>query len=115
VARDQRDKTDKTDQRTRLNAELAFQYARGGVRKKAEPGRGGLSEELGDLAEGEVETELDASAHEANAGEQADAAQAIAPEAKKSIFELPRREPARPALPSDTVAPGAPGGPSKPK
>jgi hypothetical protein len=121
VARDQRDQRNQRNQagqagkpdqadRTRLNAELSYQYARQVGRKKAEPGRGGMSEELGDLAEAQVEPDLDASEHEA-ASEHADAAQAIAPEPRKSIFELPRRDPARPDLPSDTAGLG---GTSKP-
>jgi hypothetical protein len=120
VARDQRNQRNQAsqnqaDQRTRLNAELSYQYARQVGRKKAEPGRGGLTE--GDLADSEVvepEPEIDASEHEASA-DHADPAQAIAPAPKRSIFELPRRDPARASLPSGTVAPGAPTGSSKPK
>ena len=83
------------DQRTRLNAELAHQYS--GQRKKgpaATPGRSALTAGLADAVEGELDEQVE--------GEEGDA-EAAAPaveneQPKKSLFELPRKEPSRQPL-----------------
>lgn len=100
--------------RTRLNAELANQFGyprrkRGENRVDATPGRGSLTGELEepqvDGAEVEVEAELEDK-------------DAVVPEvtAKKSLFELPRKEPSRqPLLTADNVtSPTAPAAPATP-
>ena len=102
------------DQRTRLNAELAHQY-NGSTRRgagKVTPGRSSLTEDLVEPAEADVEAEVDEQ-------QEAEVAQAEAPEreSKKSLFELPRKEPSRqPLLPGVSAAapPAAPAGPAKP-
>jgi hypothetical protein len=92
------------DQRTRLQAELAHQYATAaGARKKA-PGRNALTEELVETDAQEHEGELvephDPAAVEAQAEADVEDPEA-APEPPKSLFELPRKEPAKPPLVTD--------------
>lgn len=79
---------------TRLQGELAHRYAGSTpARKKPQPGRGSLTEDLAEIAEPEVEGEE---------GDQELAVEGEAPEVvaepKKSLFELPRKEPIRPSL-----------------
>jgi hypothetical protein len=85
------------DQRTRLHAELAAQYGSAGTTDKA-PGRNALTEENPEheeLPDGELDEQ-----HEPAAAEHDEQHAAVEP--KKSIFELPRKEPARPPLVPDT-------------
>jgi hypothetical protein len=96
VSKDQKSdpKTQKPQEQTRLHSELAARYANQMApvrKKKPEAGRGSLTEELEDAApeaEGQ-EQELEAAELEAAEHEQ---------EPKKSLFELPRKEPSRPTL-----------------
>ena len=83
------------DQRTRLNAELAHQY--GGQRKKgpaAAPGRSALTNELTEVVEGELEEP----AAEGEGDVEAAAPTVENEQPKKSLFELPRKEPSRQPL-----------------
>jgi len=95
------------DQRTRLNAELAHQYGRKRGGPAATPGRNSLTGELDEMQEGEVDAEV-----EEQEAEAPEAEQVAAPEQKKSLFELPRKEPSRQPLPSSPVSaaskPGSP-------
>lgn len=76
---------------TRLQGELASRYAASTPAKKKQPGQGSLTEGL-EVQEAEVEAEqeqeqeLDGEAPE------------VLAEPKKSLFELPRKEPTRPSL-----------------
>ena len=85
------------DQRTRLNAELAHQY--GGQRKKggpaAAPGRSALTTGLADAVEGELEEQVEG---EGEADVEAAAPAVENEQPKKSLFELPRKEPSRQPL-----------------
>jgi hypothetical protein len=87
VARDQ-------GKQTRLQGELAHRYAAATPAKKKQPGQSSLTEELAEKQEGEVEAEVE---QEQEAGVEADAPELLA-EPKKSLFELPRKEPIRPSL-----------------
>ena len=101
------------DQRTRLNAELAHQYS--GQRKKAGPATPGRNALTGELTEG-VEGELDENVEGEGDVEAAAPAVENAPP-KKSLFELPRKEPSRQPLLGSTETPAAPApaaGPNKP-
>jgi hypothetical protein len=102
------------DQRTRLNAELAHQYS-GSRRRGAKPvGKGSLTQNMAPQpAAQDQEAEL-----EEEGGDQ-DAEQQVAAEPKKSLFELPRREPSRPSLLPDvavhsTPSPSTPSAPVTP-
>lgn len=81
------------DQRTRLNAELAHQYNGSRKRGAESPGRSSLTGELEkqDAAPDGVEVEE----QELEAEEQE-----LEAEPKKSLFELPRKEPSRQPLPA---------------
>lgn len=82
------------DQRTRLNAELAEQF--GALTGDKTPGRKPLTED--NAEKDEQEGELDEQ-HEPAVAEHE--AQQVAAETKRSIFELPRKEPAKPPLVPD--------------
>lgn len=93
------------DQRTRLNAELSHQYSTDVG--KATPGRSSLTENLTEKQDGEQEHEGELEEQEPEMEGQE--AEVVAREPKKSIFELPRKEPARPPLASpDKPQPAAP-------
>lgn len=99
------------DQRTRLNGEVANRYTTTNAPRKA-PGRG-VNDELAEpLVEDDVEGE-------ASPVEDAAALEA-AHEPRKSIFELPRKEPSRQPLlsssipPAPSPAPAAPAAPATP-
>jgi hypothetical protein len=78
---------------TRLQSELAHRYsASTPARKKPQPGRGSLTEDLAEAQEAEVDAEQEQE-HDA----EAEAPELLA-EPKKSLFELPRKEPIRPSL-----------------
>lgn len=89
---------DTRDQRTRLNAEVAEQYGSVGKRRKDEPGRNALTNEL-DPAEPEVTDAPEAQDAEAAVETEAAAIQQAPP--KKSVFELPRKQATPPPPPDD--------------
>lgn len=101
------------DQRTRLNAELAGQFNSGARKPGVTPGRSSLTGELVETADG-AEPEL--AEEEVQVAEEPQ--EVVAREPKKSLFELPRKEPSRQPLLSsssvDTKKPGAPGAAPKP-
>jgi hypothetical protein len=110
-------------QRSRLNAELAHQFSYQHTGRA--PGRKNRLDEE-ELAEAPVLDEEEAAPEQASA-EHADP-QAAEREPKKSVFELPRKEPTRQPLPgspftpasagttaANTDAPAAPPPASKPK
>jgi hypothetical protein len=90
------------DQRTRLNAELAHQYSWSRRRGAKPAGKGSLTENLAAEPAHDPTPELDE-----QRGEQV-AEQHVAAEPKKSVFELPRKEPSRPALLPEVAAPPSP-------
>lgn len=102
------------DQRTKLNAELAHNYGSARKRTAATPGRSALTteEQLVDAVEPELEEQEEAAEHEEPQ---------VAAEPKKSLFELPRKEPSRQPLPGSpfgaqaaTPQPAAPTKPAPP-
>ena len=118
MAQNQDKKADKPQTRTRLNNEIAFRYgANANVRApRRKPGQSSLTEDLRSDAEPELEETVEQQADQEAAAPSAAATPAAA-EPKKSLFELPRKEPARPSLlgggvdadavaPSDTPGPG---------
>lgn len=79
---------------TRLQGELAHRYSGATpARKKPQPGQGSLTETLEEAQEHEVEGE-EGDQDLAPEGERPE----ILAEPKKSLFELPRKEPTRPSL-----------------
>jgi hypothetical protein len=104
------------DQRTRLNAELAHQYG-GALKRGAEPGRGSLT---GELVEKQDVAPDGAELEEQELEGQDSVEQEVEPAPRKSLFELPRKEPSRqpllaspfgaqPTTPASPAAPDAPG------
>ena len=103
---------------TRLQGELAHRYSGATpARKKPQPGQGSLTENLEEAQEQDVEGEE---------GDQELAPEGEGPEVlvepKKSLFELPRKEPNRPSLlgggievtPPAAAAPSSPTSPAQP-
>ncbi len=93
------------DQRTRLNADLAHQYGAQVPSGAKKPGKGSGTENLADGAEQEEAQESERDEEVATV----EGEQHVAAEPKKSIFELPRKEPSRPSLlPDDAPVPAPP-------
>jgi DNA-binding protein H-NS len=85
VARDQ-------GKQTRLQGELAHRYAASTPVRKKQPGQSSLTEDLAEKEEGDVDAE-----QEAEQEVEGEAPEVLA-EPKKSLFELPRKDPIRPSL-----------------
>jgi hypothetical protein len=83
VARDQ-------GKQTRLQGELAHRYATSTPVRKKQPGRGSLTEDLAETQEDEVDADQEPQ-------QEAESPEVLA-EPKKSLFELPRKDPIRPSL-----------------
>lgn len=109
MAQDQDKKAGKTTPRTRLNNEIAYRYGAntGGRQTRRKPGQSSLTEDLATDADPQLEETTEAQGTEAGVAEP-QAADAIAAEPRKSLFELPRKEPARPSLLPDVPAPASP-------
>lgn len=105
MAQDQDKKAGKPTPKTRLNNEIAYRYgANAGARQtRRKPGQSSLTEDLAP----DSEPEIDEQAAEQPAPAQEGPAAASA-EPKKSLFELPRKEPARPSLLPDVPASPSP-------
>jgi hypothetical protein len=90
VARDQ-------GKTTRLQGELAHRYTAQAptTKKKPQPGQGSLTEGLEEVA---VEGELDQHAEQEQEQDVEGEGPEILAQPKKSLFELPRKDPIRPSL-----------------
>jgi hypothetical protein len=102
---------------TKLQGELAHRYAAATPARKKQPGRGSLTEDLAEKQEGEVEAEAE---QEQEQDIEAEGPEVLA-EPKKSLFELPRKDPIRPSLlgggievdpPAPPAAPAQPAAPT---
>jgi hypothetical protein len=105
VASDHDSKKAKSAAQTKLNGELAHRYqSQGPARKKPRPGQGSLTEDLAPAEEAAVDAEQE---HEQEAEVEAEGPEVLA-EPKKSLFELPRKDPIRPSLLGGGIEVGPP-------